>query len=157
MSYHLSIYFCNVSEQLKLVTGGLKKSVKVTPATASSGIKTIALPKSDNNKSPAFDINLVTPNEFNRFDCPIESCERNYERRQNLEVHMRKVHNIPAERETLTLPYNPNFKAQAMEEMKKSTEKEDLAEGRMSDILDEGDFFYCIFLSRIFLNLAWLF
>ena len=63
---------------------------------------------------------------------------------------MRKVHNIPAERETLTLPYNPNFKAQAMEEMKKSTEKEDLAEGRMSDILDEGDFFYCIFLSRIF-------
>ena len=70
---------------------------------------------------------------------------------------MRKVHNIPAERETLTLPYNPNFKAQAMEEMKKSTEKEDLAEGRMSDILDEGDFFTVFFFYEFFLNLAWLF
>ena len=67
-----------------------------------------------------------------------------------MEVHMRKVHNIPAERETLTLPYNPNFKAQAMEEMKKSTEKEDLAEGRMSDILDEGDFFTAFFFHEIF-------
>ena len=63
---------------------------------------------------------------------------------------MRKVHNIPAERETLTLPYNPNFKAQAMEEMKKITEKEDLAEGRMSRLLDEGDFLLYFSFTKFF-------
>ena len=133
----------NVSEKLQLVTGGLKTSVKLTPATESSGIKTIALSKVD-TKSPAFDSSkfrdssTIAPNKFKRFDCPVESCNRNYERRQNLDVHMKNVHNLPAEPETVTLSYNPNFKDQAMKEMKKITSGD-------GEDLDEGEFFSSIF------------